>query len=122
MNHYQSNCNSLINFISKNEIDLSKEKKDKNKKNRFSSTKDLINNFNIPKRTKNINSFFNPFNNNTDYLIKNIKNSLGDNYKFNSHRISIQNDNTLNENVYKLPIISKNENNILQSKKIKLKK
>ena len=122
MNHYQSNCNSIINFISKNEIDLSKEKKDKNKKNRFSSTKDLINNFNIPKRTKNINSFFNPFNNNTDYLIKNIKNSLGDNYKFNSHRISIQNDNTLNENVYKLPIISKNENNILQSKKIKLKK
>ena len=121
MNLSQTNFNYLNNFISKNDSDYSKEKKEK-RKNNFSQTKYLINNNNFPKRPKNFKSSFNLFNNNTDFLIKNIKNSLDNNNKFNSNRISIQNDNNMNENAYKLPIIFKNNNNILKPKIIKLKK
>ena len=69
MNLSQTNFNYLNNFISKNDSDYSKEKKEKRVKNNFSSTKYLINNNNFPKRPKNFKSSFNLFNNNTDFLI-----------------------------------------------------
>ena len=124
MNISNSNFDNCKNFINKNELDVNKEKEGNNNMNDFPKQKYFRNNFNFKKKSHNIKSFFNPFNNSNDYLLKSTKNSLVDGYKLNSQRISIQNDNSININKSnkKLPNISKNENSILKAKKIKLKK